>query len=351
MKYSIFALIFVFLAACKLVPYSQNDTYKERAHLPEEEAPHFKNSLEWWYFTGHLYDADSNEYGIEYVFFHFNPRNKRDFLMVNIAVSDPQRQAFYYDYKIVPLKEHLQATLPLNLLVKSKKELWTLQGQEGAYGFQAMMNRHPVGVSITTQPDKPLLLHSGTGYEQYGPYAKAGYYSYPRLHAEGSLLLHGLSIPVRGEIWYDRQWNCIGVFQQEVAWDWFSVQFADKKEELMLYRVHHRGDNAYIYGGSLFTADGEEIHIEDGEIVLEELEEWYSPASKTSYPTKWRVQIPRHGYDLEISAKIPHQELGLKFGPLATLYYWEGMCSVEGTRDGVQVMGNSYIEITNRAKK
>ncbi|MEO1049150.1 MAG: lipocalin family protein [Bacteroidota bacterium] len=345
-------LIVLLLSSCKFTPYNGNDKYNGKAVLPLEEAPHVKNSLEWWYFTGHLQEEGTdNVYGIEYVFFHFNPRNKNDYIMVNVAVSDPQNQAFHYDYKITKLDTLLTNDLPINLQVEKKGEVWSLSGLEGEYNIKSRMTNHDIALDLTTVPDKPVLLHRGTGYEKYGEYAEAGYYSYPRITATGELIYNGEVKKVKGDLWYDRQWNCIGVWQREVSWDWLSVQFKESKEELMLYALTHRADGVTIYGGTHFGEDNTNTYISGEDIMIEELDYWESPDSKSKYPIKWSVKVPKLGYDLVIDALIPHQELKLKFTPIHKLYYWEGMCKVEGTKNGEPVTGDSYVEITNREKK
>jgi predicted secreted hydrolase len=343
--------VFSFIISCSPKIISPNDLYYEKADLKVDEAPHFKNSLEWWYFTGHLKDSVKNkELGIEYVFFHFNPLNKKDLIMVNIAISDPETQTFIYDYKIVQLKELLKTVLPLDLAIYSKENLWSLKGQEGVYEINAKMTKHKgAAISLRTTPDKPVLMHRETGYEEYGSYATAGYYSYPRLKGEGKIELEGEEYNVKGEIWYDRQWNCSQVINKEVGWDWFSVQFQDQKEELMLYIVHHYGDKKKIMGGTYFSAQNENIYITGDQIQIEELDYWMSKKSKSNYPSKWRVKIPSLGYDLIVASRIPDQELSLNLLPGRKIHYWEGMCQVTGTKDGKEVLGNSYVEITNRA--
>lgn len=340
----------VLLVSCKFVPHSGNDVYTDKADLAVDEAPHVKNSLEWWYYTGHLEDVETgNEYGVEFVFFHFNPRNKKDYMMVNFAVTDSANQKFYYDYKITSLDELLTAELPINLGYKDKKEHYSLNGQMGEYQLKGQMEEHNISVDLTTSPNKEVVLHSGTGYENYGGYATAGYYSYPRLATSGTLSLDGKTMKVKGDLWYDRQWNCIGVWQKEVAWDWFSVQFEETNEELMVYRVYHVGDQATIYGGTFYKADGSAIDLKKEEIVLTELEYWKGKKSKVEYPVKWGLEIPSLQMGLELEAVLPEQELSLKFTPIHFLHYWEGMCTVNGTLEGNSVTGNSYIELTNRA--
>ncbi|MEM6525344.1 MAG: lipocalin-like domain-containing protein [Bacteroidota bacterium] len=340
----------LFLIGCKFVPYSGNDRYTDKADITIDEAPHIRNSLEWWYYTGHLTDTSTRQgYGIEFVFFHFNPRNNKDYIMVNFAVTDSSNQRFYFDYKIKTLPDLLDNDLPINLSYEGKKESYTLTGQMGEYKLSGKMGEHDIAIDLTTKPDKPAVLHSGTGYENYGGYATAGYYSYPRLNATGSLQIGSNNMKVDGELWYDRQWNCIGVWQKEVAWDWISVQLDDPKEELMLYRVYHIGDQATIYGGTYFKADGTFVDLENDDIVLNELEYWYSNKSKVQYPVKWSVEVKSLALTMELTSVLPEQELALKFSPIHRLYYWEGMCDAVGSLNGRSVTGNSYIEITNRS--
>lgn len=341
-------LIFFILVGCKLTPYSGNDRYEDRAKIPGDEAPHLKNSLEWWYFTGRLQEVGTNEeYGIEYVIFHFNPQNKKDYLMVNFAITDPAGNKFRYDYKIKKLKEILPTTLPLNIEIDGKQK-YSLKGSTGQYEIKASMKKYDIQTQLTTSTTEKPVLHNKTGYENYGDITTAGYYSYPRLDTEGTLTIDGEEKKVKGELWYDRQWNCIGVWQRDVAWDWMSIQLDEGQGEIMLYRLYQVATNTTVYGGTYHGADGEEIDFDAGDIELEELDFWTSTKSKVRYPVRWGVKIDKIDADLEVKAAIPQQELLLKFTPIHKLYYWEGMSNVTGQLKGKDVHGDSYVELTNR---
>ena len=351
MKFLRFVLLFTVASACSVLkPTTQNDAFPGRAQLPQEEAPHVKNSLEWWYFTGHLKDvATGQTFGVEYVFFHFNPNGKQDYQMVNFALTDPQTQQFRYDYYLGKLPKPLTAALPISLTQQKAAQTWTLTGQEGTYQLKARMAAHAgQAISLATVPAKPMLLHGGTGYEQYGPVAQAGYYSYPRLAAIGTIEVGGQTHQVTGELWYDRQWNCGGVNKKNVAWDWLSLQLDEPREELMLYTVHNSETGQHIGGGSHFGSKGENLHLAETDFKLEPLSYWTSPKSKKKYPATWRITVPNQGYDLTVTPLVPHQELGLRLFKVLNLYYWEGMCRVTGIHHGKPVTGNAYVEITNR---
>ena len=220
-------------------------------------------------------------------------------------------------------------------------------GFAGNYQVKANMKTHAVAAQLSTIPVKPVLMHSGIGYEQYGESARAGYYSYPRLQTQGWIEIEGEKIEVEGELWYDRQWNCMGVWHNKLGWDWMSIQL-DNQEEIMVYQVNDfREQRNQILGGTYYTATLENIHLTDNEIELEPTKFWTSDKSGVTYPIQWKLQIPSHDIDLKIEAQIPHQELQLKYR-VFSMEYWEGMCAAEGTIGDQIVKGDSYIEMTKR---
>ena len=363
MRFLPFALSLLLATACtSLKPTTQNDVFSGQARLPQEEAPHPKNSLEWWYVTGHLKDQTNGQtFGVEYVFFHFNPTGKQDYQMAHFALTDPQTQNFRYDYDLGKLSTPLPAALPLSLTETNERgvrakdaQTWTFAGQEGRYHLQARMNalataQPGAAIDLTTTPTKPALLHGGgTGYEQYGPVAQAGYYSYPRLATTGTIEVGGQVHQVSGELWYDRQWNCGGVNKKDVAWDWLSIQLDEPREELMLYTVHQTKTGQHIGGGTHNGPQSQNLHLNEADFKLEPLTYWTSPESKKKYPATWRVQVPGQGYDLTVEPLVPQQELRLTVFKVFKLNYWEGMCRVRGTHHGRPVTGQAYVEITNR---
>ncbi|UOQ75493.1 carotenoid 1,2-hydratase [Hymenobacter sp. 5516J-16] len=173
MKNLLFATLLLLFttAGCALKPTNKHDVFSERAQLPQEEAVHKQNSLEWWYFTGHLRDKATGEtFGVEYVFFHFNITGKKDWQMVNFALTDPQQQQFRYDYKVERLPQLLAPTLPLRLVTQKQAQRWTLSGQEGTYHLQARMAAHTGhAIDLTTTPTKPVLLHGALATSTMGP--------------------------------------------------------------------------------------------------------------------------------------------------------------------------------------
>jgi predicted secreted hydrolase len=191
-------------------------------------------------------------------------------------------------------------------------------------------------------------MHNQTGYENYGDYAKAGYYSYTRLQTTGEIEIDGNSISVAGELWYDRQWNCMGVYHKKVGWDWMAIQFEEPRAELMLYMLHNfENDKKTIYGGTLYTENEENISLKNSEIEIKPSGYWQSPHSDIWYPTAWKISIPNHQLEIDVNALIEDQELYIKYG-LLNMHYWEGMSTAKGYYNQKPIKGNAYVEMTNR---
>lgn len=346
--YFIWILVILVLAACQAQLYNKNDPSPTNFVMSKEEASHHKNSLEWWYFTGHLADSSQGKtFGMEYVLFHFSPTRFKSYAMVNLALSDPESPAFYYDHKLIPLKKKWKSHYPLNIGFDQLD--FNLKGAEGKYKLRAEMDDHIVQYNLETSPSKDLLFHDSTAYLHYGDVAVAGYFTYPRLSTKGTIILKNEIYQVKGDLWFDRQWNCNEVTDQRMAWDWFSVQFDQDSSELMIYRLYHKEDSTIeILGGTYFDKNNQAIVLKKEDISLEEKEQWFSHLSKRSYPSKWTIGVKALDLKLDIVPVFNEQELELKFFKLKKFYYWEGMCLATGTKGEQEISGKSYVEITNR---
>lgn len=335
--------------ACKPQLYTELDPEPDVFLLERDEASHHKNSLEWWYFTGHLNDSGQNKtFGMEYVLFHFSPTKLKSYAMVNLALSDPESPAFYYDHQLIPIKSNWKSQYPLNVSLDKQLE-FKLKGAKGDFKLQAVMSNHDVQYNLETKPTKGIMLHDSSGYLSYGGITKAGYYSYPRLATQGTIILKNEVYQVSGDLWFDRQWNCSGVTDQNLAWDWFSIQFEDSNTELMMYRLYHKQDASIdIIGGTYFTESGEVIALQNEDISIAEKTYWFSHLSKKMYPSKWEIDIDKLNLSLEITPMFNEQELQLQFFKFKKFQYWEGMCRAIGIRDSTTLTGKAYVEMTNR---
>lgn len=342
--------LILILFSCSASPDLSNDVQAEQAKLPRDEAPHPENSLEWWYFTGHLYNADSSrQFGVEWVTFHTTPRGSGEFLIANVALTEPTEGRFSYDYRFEKQSGAMATTLPLDLQVGAELPMTHLNGSMGNYQISAQWAEQPLGWQLETQPGKGLLLHDGTGYEDYGGLARAGYYSFPRLQTKGMIWVDGDSVAVHGTLWYDRQWDCLSVWDREVAWDWMSIQLEEPAVDLMVYRLtKNNGDSVLLTGGTYFDADKNRIDLGPDDLQLRPGKVWQGEKTDRSYPVEWRLTSDTLQLDLRVQAQWAASELELAYLKVLKVHYWEGMCRVKGLLKGDSVKGNSYLEMTNR---
>ena len=158
-----------------------------------------------------------------------------------------------------------------------------------------------------------------------------------RLEARGHLRLGGNDIPVSGTAWLDREWGSSALGAGVRGWDWFGLQLEDGRD-LMLFRLR-REDGAVdpFSAGSMVAVDGTVSSLTADDFVVEVLDHWRSEDG-IAYPSRWRLQVPDHGLDVEVVPLVADQELRL------AVRYWEGAVDVTGS-----VSGHGYVELTGYA--
>ncbi|MGB2928057.1 MAG: lipocalin family protein [Desulfobacterales bacterium] len=95
-------------------------------------------------------------------------------------------------------------------------------------------------------------------------------------------------------------------------------------------------------------SNGKTKHLSRHDIEVTVTDTWNSPNSKTVYPSGWRLRIPLPAMDLMISPNLADQEMKTKESIGVT--YWEGSVSVRGIKNGRQINGQGYVELTGYAK-
>lgn len=138
----------------------------------------------------------------------------------------------------------------------------------------------------------------------------------------------------------DHEFSTSALSEEQVGWDWFSVQL-DDETELMLFQIRQADGTVDPFSsGTLIDREGGLQHLSREDFSIEVLDDWVSPRSGAVYPAGWIVRIPTANLELEISPLLADQELDVSF------VYWEGAVSVAGTRSGTPVQGFGYTELT-----
>jgi predicted secreted hydrolase len=203
--------------------------------------------------------------------------------------------------------------------------------------------------SLVLKPAKGPVPHGINGYSRKGstPERASCYYSFSRLETTGSVTVAGKSIPVQGVSWMDHEYSTAPLESGTVGWDWFSIQLSDKTEiMLFLLRTEGGGVNP-ASSGSYIDASGALRHLDYSYFEIDVMDTWKSKKSDATYPSRWRVNIPLLGIELNLVSNLPDQEMRTAGSTGAT--YWEGSVSVKGSKGGSPVDGNGYVEMTGYA--
>lgn len=344
------------LAAEPEPPYRQalpGYTYQ----FPRDFFAHEEFQIEWWYYTGHLADADGRSFGYQLTFFRvglandsekINPSKWRvgQIYFAHLTVSDLADQKFYFFERINRKGLGLAGADKDRLHVWN--EDWTLTANNRVHHLKAQ--QAGVGLDLQLQPLKKLVIHGQNGVSQKGgqPGNASHYISHTRMQTRGTLYLKGKKYEVTGTSWMDHEFSSNQLNSEQVGWDWFSVQL-DNGAEIMLYLIRLKDGSVEPYSsGSLVRADGSQEHLALREFSIEPTGEWTSPHTDTVYPAGWIMTLPGSKTRLIISPDMPDQELH-HLRSIGTSY-WEGSVSVQGTQEGQPVTGKGYVELVGYTK-
>ncbi|MCY1082295.1 lipocalin-like domain-containing protein [Archangium lansingense] len=320
-------------------------------HFPEDHGPHSGFRAEWWYWTGNLSTADGRDFGYQFTLFRsaLTPEGKertsawgsQAIYMGHLALSDIGGGRFH------ATERFSREALGLSGARAEPFRVWLEDWSAEATGDEALPLRltaqgKDVSLSLVLEAGKPLVLQGDRGLSQKGPEPgnASYYYSLTRMPTRGQVTVDGRAYEVTGQSWMDREWSSSALGQEQVGWDWFSLQLSDGSE-LMVYQLRRRDGTADPFSaGTLVPAQGEPVRLSLEDLRLEVTDTWKSPHSGVEYPARWRLAVPSRGLTLDITPALADQELPV------TVRYWEGSVRFSGTHAGQPVQGRGYVELT-----
>ncbi len=326
--------------------------------FPQDHFSHPEFKTEWWYYTGHLVTQGGRSFGYQVTFFRFGLRDRQteemnsphlftDLYMAHFALSDKQEKSFYFRDRANRGYGGKAGALVQRYLVWN--EDWKVESKGESHVLDVKDRDRRLRLRLT--PLKPPVLHGQTGLSRKGERRGRAsyYYSLTRLKTEGVLEIGGKRETVDGLTWMDHEFGSDQLGEDQVGWDWFSVQL-ENKTEIMLYLIRRQDGSVDPYSsGTLIYQDGTARHLTLKEFRVDVLERWKSPRSGGVYPMRWKVSIPDEGVDLEIIPFFPQQELDTKKSTKVT--YWEGSVKVSGTYHKKATKGLGYVEMTGYVGK
>jgi len=325
--------------------------------FPADHYSHPDFKTEWWYYTGHLETESGKRYGYQITFFRFGLRDRQqemqqeplfsELYMAHFALSDLTAKKFIFRERINRGYDDKAGAATDRFLVWNGD--WRVSGDGSNHAIQ--VNARGRQLRLGLRSVKVPILHGQDGLSQKGEgNGRASfYYSLTRMQTEGELTVNGKTEKVRGLTWMDHEFGSNQLREDQVGWDWFSIQL-DNKTELMLYLMRRKDGSIDPYSsGTLVAADGLAKNLTRKDFRIEILERWKSATSGATYPMKWKVTLPGESVELEILPAFPEQELITNRSTRVT--YWEGAVQIRGSTRGMPVRGQGYVEMTGYAGK
>ncbi len=321
-----------------------------RVTLPDDLFAHADVQTEWWYYTGHCETETGRQFGFELVFFKRRTDLDRigifpmralanPMYFAHFALSDVDEKRFRY--------EHIRSfdkpfDVPVSMSETSydvRLGEWSVREIAGKHILHATF-KDGTAFDAILETGKPLVLNGdgGNGISRKMTGA-SNHFSFTRMGVSGQISTGGKVEKFAGSAWMDREF---GNWEQ-TNWDWFSIQFADETE-LMIYQYRtEAGKPTGDSTGTFVDREGNCRYLtrEDFEIDVTSL--WTSEKTETEYPSRWRIRVPSLKIDLDVEPLIENQELDTRGSTM--IVYWEGACSVTGTRAETSVIGKAYVEL------
>jgi predicted secreted hydrolase len=260
--------------------------------FPRDHRAHRDFKTEWWYFTGNVFDADGNRFGYELTFFRhgITPAAERDpnasrFLVddlkfAHFAITDVAKQQFRFEQKTSRGAFGEAGFSDADRLAWIDN--WTLtMNHDGVFDLTASSNAGTIRLQL--RPAKSPVTHgeNGVSVKAAAGTSASHYYSIPRLHTTGEIVISGRARSVSGESWFDHEWSSSQLGKGEVGWDWVCLQWEDGAE-LMLYRMRlENGDVEPSSSGTWIAPDGTTTHLRVSDFQVSALSSRLRQRSRT----------------------------------------------------------------------
>ncbi len=317
-----------------------------RVKLPEDF--YFKKDyrIQWWYFTGHLFDKNGREFGYELTFFvvGVQQRNYKSRFGVNnifishFAITDIRNNKFYFSESAETGVFNFAGAKEDELKVWVGEDI--LRGNINLIYIKASDNKKMLNLKLI--PVKRVVLHGEKGYSrksEESPLISSIYFSYTNMKSEGEIQIDDQIFKVTGKSWFDREISSRRLSENQEGWDWFGIQLNNEKEIMLYILRNKKGSMDKFSSGTIIYPDGRFRHLLKNEFKIKALSYYKSRKTKAKYPSKWVVSIPSEGLTLTITPFIEDQEV-VAYSTTGN-YYWEGACKVSGTLNG-----RAYVEMT-----
>jgi len=320
--------------------------------FPRDHVSHPDYRIEWWYYTGNVLSPSGERFGYQLTFFRIGvdpkPANPsrwavRDLFMTHFAITDIFGKRYRFSERINRSGVGWAGASTEQYHVWNQD--WEVRLDERGHHHLIARNEE-MSIDLMLSPGKPPVLHGMNGFSQKGGQRgnASHYYSLTRMPTSGRLTFAGRSFAVEGLSWMDHEFGTSVLEEDQVGWDWFSIQLEDGTE-LMLFQLRRLDGRADSHSsGTWVDASGYAKPIQFSEFEMKGTHPWQSVQSAARYPTEWEIQSASLKLNVLVKPAVLNQELQTKES--TGVNYWEGAVEVVGTREGRPVKGRGYLEMT-----
>jgi predicted secreted hydrolase len=196
---------------------------------------------------------------------------------------------------------------------------------------------------VNLLPQKPPVLNGkgGVSFKDEGEASR--YFSLTRMKLEGDLTVKGKTEHITGSAWMDREFGTWTATEKQKGWDWFSIQL-DNNCELMCYQLRDSQHRPSDFSSGTFVDEfGNSTALSREDFEIEPTGHWKNSRGSATYPSGWRIRVPRIALDLTVTPEMEDQELDTRGTTM--IVYWEGVCKVAGKAGESDVTGRAYAEL------
>ncbi len=306
--------------------------------FPQDHGEHVKYRTEWWYITANLTAKGGKRFGLQWTIFRLADRpdhgqkgwESPQRYMAHLVVSDGSKTWQFERFSRGGIGQAGVEGQPFHAWLDN----WSLKSI-GNRLFPARLSFSDAGVlgQFRIHNEGVFVKQGENGYslKNHEGTQASYYYSAPFLQLSGNLVLDGRTYSVSGSGWFDHEWSTDMLAESQKGWDWFSIHLDDGRA-LMISQVRNEKKRGHIFG-SLALPNGQYRTLSAKDIQIVPLR--YSKVNGKVLPLEWRIDVPKEGIRLTVSAWNKDQWLNFRFP------YWEGGITVTGSQKG-----EGFMELT-----
>jgi geranylgeranyl pyrophosphate synthase/predicted secreted hydrolase len=360
--------------------------------LSVHDLPHASSTIEWWYQNCHLTNNKGRKFSLFASFFRLAiGRNEETGKFkyahsITWSLTDVDNKKYYPDSVVdqvapeeglkmiergddesdkllqdaikevfkkgnVPLPDRLlkkEALIGETNLILAYDENFFIKDEDGSYRLKLVNPTNGIDCELTFYPQIEPVRHGDNGVVVGTGGEDMFYYFIPSCQVSGRLVLPDEgSFEVEGTGWYDHEFGAASTkasievhIKHDIAWNWISLQL-DNGYQVSGYDLFDNLNEGRSAGrwAIVVSPEGERFNVQDFNFIPGDT--WTSTRTFTTYPVKWKFEIPSMEIEFDITASHSSQEFITLISKPA---FWEGRIHATGRFGDTEVRGTGFIE-------